>query len=127
VQDFDFDTKIWRLQPVRQGTLYGAEFRENSRAKRRRAAENKLLKIVKQHRPLWLNATNQTILVEDVEALLNLLPPVAISADDYTFMHNFVCQSLGRGNDLKCWSAEIPPPEERGRVILPTTKTDPEA
>lgn len=90
--------------------MYGAEYRENSRAKRRRASENKLLKIVKQHRPLWFKATNQTILLEDVEALLNLLPPVASSADDYTFMHNFVCQSLGRGNKLECWSAEIPPP-----------------
>ncbi|MCJ8270465.1 MAG: site-specific integrase, partial [Psychrosphaera sp.] len=55
-------------------------------------------------------ATGQSILIEDVEALLKLMTPVATSADDHKFMHNFVCHSLARGIKLKRWEAQIPPP-----------------
>jgi predicted nucleotidyltransferase len=93
------DEQIWRLQAVKQGIMYGAQSRERSRAQYRRSSENKALKIIKQYQPEWLQATGQTIPLEDVEALLKLMTPVATTADDHKFMHNFVCHSLARGID----------------------------
>lgn len=82
MDELNFDDQVWRLHPVRQGRLHGADQRANNRALRRRKSEHKVLKIISQQNPDWLQPANQTIELAEVEALLKQLMPIALSADE---------------------------------------------
>ena len=119
MDEIPIDTKLWWLHPVNPNTLYGAEGRANSRAQKRRAVEKKALKMIATHRPEWLQANNQIITLDEVNELLHQLRPIAITADDYKFMHNFVCHRLAAGNKAKAWQAQVPPPVQTQKREAP--------
>jgi len=116
----EFDDKIWQLQKVSQSTLIGSQSRNNTRAKERRNAQELLLKVIAKKHPDWLNASTDSteessiiqisqnacqLLLDEVERSKN-------SDTQYKFMHNFLCDSLLRGNKQGVWKAYVPMPAQ---------------
>lgn len=101
---------IWCLQKVSNATLVGSHSRKNSRAKERRTAQELLLQVINKKHPDWLDGTANSISKLQCEKLLIVVEGSKSSDSQYKFMHNFLCDSLLRGNKLGVWEAVPPPP-----------------
>ncbi len=101
---------IWKLQSVSEKQSLGSASRRNSRAKERRNAQNVLIEILTKRHPDWLNGSVSCIKLSECEALLGELEQVKSCDAQYKYMHNFLCESLARGNKINVWDAQIPPP-----------------